>query len=151
MSSDQQIEKLKGHIQVFSDELQALIQSFELLRVMAEDQELIKRVSGTQRARGFSVNRWSLIQECILGITKLTYDSQRQTPTVKRLIGDILKPEANDLREKLKALFAVPIKASVPFDHTPTAEELALDEEIDKQEAEEMVRPRIAPKRSSLR
>ena len=138
MSSDQQIEKLKGHIQIFSDELQALIQSFELLRVMAEDQKLIKRISGTKRARGFSVNRWSLIQECILGITKLTYDSQPQTPTVKRLIGDILKPEADDLREKLKALFAAPIKASLPFDRTPTAEELAIGEEIDKQEAERL-------------
>jgi hypothetical protein len=136
MSSDQQIEKLKGHIQIFSDELRALIQSFELLRVMAEDQKLINRISGTKRARGFSVNRWSLIQECILGITKLTYDSEPQTPTVKRLIGAILKPEADNLRKKLKALFAVPIKASLPFDRTPTAEDLALGEEIDKQEAE---------------
>jgi hypothetical protein len=86
----------------------------------------------------FSVNRWSLIQECILGITKLTYDFQPRTPTVKKLIGDILKPEADDLRGKLKALFAVPVKASLPFDRTPTAEELAIGEEIDKQEAEQL-------------
>jgi hypothetical protein len=42
------------------------------------------------------------------------------------------------LRGKLKALFAVPVKASLPFDRTPTAEELAIGEEIDKQEAEQL-------------
>src|SRR5262245_14068497 len=44
MSSDQQLEKLKGHIQVFSDELQALIQSFELLRWFGGHQNKFKNL-----------------------------------------------------------------------------------------------------------
>jgi hypothetical protein len=94
VSFDQQIGKLKGHVLIFSEELRSLIQSFELLFLMAEDQALLQKISGTKRARGFSVNRWSLIQECIIGITKLTYDQGSQNPTAGRLIEIIIDPHA---------------------------------------------------------
>jgi len=80
---DQQIEKLKGHALIFSEELRSLIQSFEMLFPMAEDHELLHKISGAKRARGFSVNRWSLIQECIIGITKLAYDAGPQNPIAR--------------------------------------------------------------------
>src|SRR6266436_3362162 len=132
MSSAQQIQKLEGHVLIFSEELRSLIQSFELLFLAAEDQELLQKISGTKRARGFSVNRWSLIQECIIGITKLAYDSGPQNPTAARLIEDILNPQADGLREKLKARFVVPIKPSLVPGRPPTKEDLAVREEIER-------------------
>jgi AbiU2 len=138
MSSSEQIEKLKGHVLIFSEELRALIQSFEVLFLAAEDQRLLRKISGTKRARGFSVVRWSLIQESIIGITKLVYDAQPQNPTAGTLIGAILDPEAEDLREKLKALFAVPIKPG-PVPGFPATElDVSFAEEIEKQEVEEL-------------
>jgi hypothetical protein len=138
MSSAQQIQKLEGHVLIFSEELRSLIQSFELLFIAAEDQELLQKISGTKRARGFSVNRWSLIQECIIGIAKLAYDSGPQNPTAARLIEDILNPQADGLREKLKARFVVPIKPSLVPGRPPTKEDLAVREEIERREIEEL-------------
>jgi hypothetical protein len=138
MSSDQQIERLKGHVLILSEELRALIQSFELLFPAAEDHKLLKKISGTKRARGFSVNRWSLIQECIIGITKLVYDSAPQNPTAGTLIEALLDPQAGSLREKLKLLFAVPIKPGLIPGRPPTEEDLAFAADIERQEVEEL-------------
>jgi hypothetical protein len=123
--------KLKGHVLIFSEELRSLIQSFELLSLAAEDQKLLKKISGTNRARGFSVNRWSPIQECIIGITKLAYDAGPQNPTAARLIENILDPHADGLREKLKARFAVPIKPGLVPGRPPTKEDLAGRKEME--------------------
>ena len=49
MCFDQQIEKIKGHVLIFAEELEALIQSFELLFPTAE---FLQNISGTKRARG---------------------------------------------------------------------------------------------------
>jgi hypothetical protein len=138
VSFDQQIEKLKGHVLIFSEELQSLIQSFELLLLMAEDQQLLQKVSGSKRARGFSVNRWSLIQECVIGITKLTYDQDSQNPTARRLIEPIVDPRAEGLRKKLKTLFAVPIKPGLVPGRPPTKDDLAFAREIERMEVEEL-------------
>jgi hypothetical protein len=137
MCSEQQVEKLKGHVLIFSEELRSLIQSFELLSLAAEDQELLGKISGTKRARGFSVNRWSLIQECIIGITKLTYDRGSQNPTAGNLIKTILDPQAEGLRQKLKALFAVPIKLGIVPGRPPTEADLAFSEEIERRDVED--------------
>jgi hypothetical protein len=40
----------------------------------------------------------------------LTYDQGSQNPTAGNLIEKILDPQAEGLRQKLKAVFAVPIK-----------------------------------------
>jgi len=138
MSSDQQIEKLKGHVLIFSEELRALLQSFELLFLAAEDHKLLKNVTGTKRARGFSVLRWSLIQECIIGITKTAYDSGPRNPTAGTLIEALLDPETEELREKLEAFFAVPIKPGLTPGRPPSKEDLAIGQEIERQEVEEL-------------
>ena len=138
MCSDQQIDKLKGHVLIFSEELRFLIQSLELLFPMAEDNELLHKISGSKRARGFSVNRWSLIQECIIGITKLAYDAGPQNPTAANLIEKILDPQAEELRQKLKGVFAVPIKLYRIPGRPPSKEDRAFREEIERQEIEEL-------------
>jgi len=138
MSSQQRIEKLQGHVLVFSEELRALVQSFELLFLAAEDQNLLKKISRTKRARGFSVNRWSLIQECIIGITKLAYDSGPQNPTAGTLIEALLDPQAKDLRQKLKAHFAVRIKLGRVPGRPPSKKDLAIEEEIKRGEIKEL-------------
>ena len=43
MSLNQQIDKLKGHVLIFSEEFRDLIQSFEMLVPIAEDEALLKR------------------------------------------------------------------------------------------------------------
>jgi hypothetical protein len=120
MSNDQQLTKLQGHVLIFSEELRDLILSFEMLVPIAEDNELIKKFSGTKQAFGVEVIRGGLIQECIIGITKLTYDPEPQNPTAKTLIKGIATLPS-DLLAKLKDALSVPIKA-VPAANGPVTE-----------------------------
>jgi hypothetical protein len=131
MSNDQQLDKLKGHVLIFSEEFRDLILSFEMLSPIAENQELLKRFSQTKRANGLKIVRWSLIQECIIGITKLAYDPGPRNPTAWRLIETIrnLPPPT---REKLKDAFSVPIKAVLASDRPPTEADLLVGQEMEK-------------------
>ena len=110
MSDDQQLTKLQGHVLIFSEELRDLILTFEMLVPIVENNELLKKFSGTKQAFGLEIIRGSLIQECIIGITKLTYDPEPQNPTAKTLIKGIAILPA-DLLAKLKDAFSVPIQA----------------------------------------
>jgi hypothetical protein len=130
MSNDQ-LNKLKGHVLIFSEEFRYLILSFEMLVPIAENQELLKRFSGTKRANGFEILRWSLIQECIIGITKLAYDPEPQNPTAGRLIGTILSLPSSTLN-KLKDTFSVPIKAVLASDRPPTEADLRVGQEMEE-------------------
>jgi hypothetical protein len=138
MSLDQQVAKLKGHVCVFSEELRSLIQTREMLLLAAEDVDLLSRYSGTKQARGFLVLRWSMIQECVIGITKLAYDQYPQSPTVDQMLGTILAPRATTLRDRLKADYAIPIKPAPPFGHNWTPEETQMWAEAERLEAEEL-------------
>jgi hypothetical protein len=131
MSNDQQLNKLKGHVLIFSEEFRALILSFGMLSPIAENQELLKRFSGTKRAKGLEIVRWSLIQECIIGITKLAYDAEPQNPTAGRLIETILSLPSSTLN-KLKDTFSVPIKAVLASDRPPTEADLRVAHEMEK-------------------
>jgi hypothetical protein len=141
MNLAQQIEKLRGHALLFSENLRSLIQTFEMLQPVAEDQVLLRQYSGTKRAHGLLVVRWSMIQECLIGITKLAFDRQPNNPSARNLITGLLAPEAKELREALKADFAVPIKPGPPLEER-TLEQLQDWEELwkeeEKREAEEL-------------
>src|SRR5260221_11448444 len=103
---------------------------------MIEIQDLIYRVSKTKRSCVFEILRWNLVRQCIIGINKLVYDIEPQNPTAGRLIGAIITaPQA--LRDKLKAVFSVPIKAAPSMLGETTAEE-AIWEEIEKMETQEL-------------
>jgi hypothetical protein len=52
MNSAEQIEKLQSQARIFSEELLSLIQSFEMLRLVAEDKNILGLYSGTKRPRG---------------------------------------------------------------------------------------------------
>ncbi len=52
MSIDQRIAKLKGHVLIFSQEFRGLIECFEMLVPVAENRELLKKISKTRRAPG---------------------------------------------------------------------------------------------------
>jgi AbiU2 len=120
MITELQIEKLRGHALLFSENLRSLIQTFEMLQPVAEDQALLLQYSGTKRAHGLLVVRWSMIQECLIGITKLAFDQQPNNPSARNLITGLLAPEAKELREALKADFAVPIRPGPPLgERTP--------------------------------
>src|SRR5260221_2655669 len=137
MSIDQQIDKLKGHVLIFSDEFRDLILGFEMLVPVAENQELLKRFSQTKRAHGLQIVRGSLIQECIIGITKLAYDPGSNNPTAVRLIETILNLPSRTLN-KLKDAFSVPIKAVLASDRPSTEADLQFWQEIEKMEVQEL-------------
>jgi hypothetical protein len=72
MSADQQTDKLKGHVLVFSEECRYLIQSFQMLLPIAEDNELLKRnrlvkhrVDGPDGGSGYCGRNFPLTQRCI--------------------------------------------------------------------------------------
>jgi hypothetical protein len=135
MSVDQQIDKLKGHVLIFSEEFRHLILAFEMLSPIAENQELLKRFSGTKRANGLEIVRWNLIQECIIGITKLAYDPGPQNPTAWNLIQTILNLPSQT-RDKLKDAFSVPIKAVLASDRPPTEADLLVGQEMEKMDVQ---------------
>jgi hypothetical protein len=134
MSIDQQIDKLKGHVLIFSDEFRDLILGFEMLVPVAENRELLKKFSQTKRAHGLQIVRGSLIQECIIGITKLAYDRDSKNPTAGRLIETILSLPPQTLN-KLKDAFSVPIK---PTDRPTTEAGLLFWQEMEKMEVREL-------------
>jgi hypothetical protein len=139
MSIEQQVEKLKGHSLILSQEFRDLIETFSMLFPMNENQDLICRVSKTKQARGFEVLRWNLVQQCIIGVNKLVYDNKPQNPTAGNLIEAILSAPQG-MRDKLKAVFSVPIK-SAPLIYRSEEEEkeqAAVWEEIEKIEMREL-------------
>jgi hypothetical protein len=134
MSIDQQIDKLKGHVLIFSDEFRDLILGFEMLVPVAENRELLKNFSKTKRAYGLQILRGSLIEECIIGITKLAYDRDSKNPTAGRLIETILSLPPRTLN-KLKDAFSVPIK---PTDRPTTEAGLLFWQEMERIEVQEL-------------
>jgi hypothetical protein len=137
MSKNQQIDKLKGHVLIFSEEFRSLILSFEMLSPIAENQHLLKTFSGTKRANGLEIVRWSLMQECVIGITKLAYDPDSQNPTAGRLIETILKLPSQTL-DKLKDAFSVPIRAVLASGRPETEADLSAWQQIEKIEVQEL-------------
>jgi AbiU2 len=137
MSNDQQLNKLKGHVLIFSDEFRDLILGFEMLVPVAENQEVLKRFSRTKRAHGLQIVRGSLIQECIIGITKLAYDRDSKNPTAGRLIETILSLPTQTVN-KLKDAFSVPIKPTLASDRPRTEADLLFWQEMEKMEVQEL-------------
>src|SRR6266567_3204189 len=129
MNPTEQIEKLRGHVLLFSEGVRSLVQTFEMLRPVAEDAELLKRYSGTDRARGLTVIRWSMIQECLIEITKLAFDDKPKNPSARNLISGLLASESEKIREALRAKFVIPIRPApvLAGDQQPTEEDLAFE------------------------
>jgi hypothetical protein len=137
MSNDQQLEKLKGHVLIFSEEFRDLIQGFQMLLPIAEPGAVLNRFSGTKQARGLLVIRWSLMQECTIGITKLAYDHGSQNPTAGRLIENLFSLP-KDVREKLRDAFSVPIRAVLASDREETEQDLKIWLDIEQLEIQEL-------------
>ena len=111
MSIEQRIAKLKGHVLIFSQEFRGLIECFEMLVPVAENRELLKKISKTRRAPGVGTVRWSLVQICILGITKLAYDNGSRNPTAATLIEAIAAPPITIAERKAERCFLDPHQA----------------------------------------
>jgi hypothetical protein len=61
MGNGQQLEKLKGHVLIFSEEFRDLIQSFQMLVPIAQSGAVLTKFSDTKQAPGWLVLRWSLM------------------------------------------------------------------------------------------
>jgi hypothetical protein len=83
MSGHQQLDKLKGHALIFSDEVRDLILGFQMLVPIAQDEQLLKRFPAPTSAR-YANCAWLSHWGMHIGITKLTYDSGSQNPTAGR-------------------------------------------------------------------
>jgi AbiU2 len=134
MAYEQQIAKLKGHARAFVDELEWIIQCFELVQPTINDQDLIKAFSRNKRTLGFRIARRCVGRYCILGITRVTYDHGPKNPTAGKLIAAITCPGADRLREQLKAAFARPVRPGEILGRPPSELDRAASEEIDKNE-----------------
>jgi hypothetical protein len=138
MNPAQQIKKLRGHVLIFSEHLRYLIQYFEVLLPMAQNDALLESFSGTKRARGFLTIRAGLMQQCLIGITKLAYDAGQQNPTANQMIAALLNSEAKSLRAELKTQFAVPIKPAPNIGEVWSAQDGEMWQQEKKQEIEEL-------------
>jgi AbiU2 len=114
MNVQAQITKYKGLADILAEALQALMESFELLRPIAENAELLKRFQSNESFRGLLTIRRDLVRYCVLGITKLVYDTDNKNPTLSVLIGALLDPNHDPIRSSLKEDFSVPLKFSEP-------------------------------------
>jgi AbiU2 len=134
MAYEQQIAKLKGHAIASVDELEWVIQCFELVQPAIKDRELISKFTGNKRMMGFRIFRRSVGRDCIIGITRVTYDHGPKNPTAGRLIAALTCPGADYLREKLKDDFARPIVPGEAPGRPRSELDLAASEEINKME-----------------
>jgi hypothetical protein len=138
MNPAQQIEKLRGHVLIFSEHLRYLIQTFQVLLPMAQNDALLDSFSGTKRARGFLVMRAGLMQQCLIGITKFAYDTEPKNPTVNRMTAVLLNPATRSLRAALKSEFAVPIKPAPDIEGAWSAQDEEMWQQAKSQEIEEL-------------
>jgi hypothetical protein len=139
MAYEQQIQKLKGHAIAFIEELEWIIQSFEVAEPMIKDKALFDKVIQAKSAMGFRILRRSAGRYCILGLTRLTYDQGSKNPTARNLIKDLTCSctGADGLRKQLKANFARPMRPGVVPGYPPTELDIKLSEEIDQLEVAE--------------
>ena len=106
--------------------------------VMAQNDALLDSFSGTKRARGFLTIRAALMQQCLIGITKLAYYTGPQNPTASQMVEVLLDPNAEPLREALRAEFAVPIKPASPIGETWSPEDEKMWEQDKQRETMEL-------------
>jgi AbiU2 len=134
-----QIREYKGYVELLAEELRALIESFELLRPIAENLELLKRFRGNESSsRGLLKIRQDLVRYCVLGITKLVYDEQKNNPTVGILIDNLLDRKHDPIRSRLKDVFSTPIKLSHPPGQALPNKEVELRARQEQQDAREL-------------
>jgi hypothetical protein len=132
MAYEQQIAKLKGYAIAFTDELEWIIQCFELVQPTIMDLDLETEFMGNKRRLGFRIFQRIVARDCVIGITRVTFDHGPKNPTARKIITALTCPGANQLREELKSAFARPfIPGEVPG--RPLSElDLTAFEEMDK-------------------
>lgn len=145
MNIPAQKKKLKRLVPIFSEELRAVLQHHHLLVPAAGDSRIISRFSNSPMARGFRVLRYHMIRTDVLGVCRIAFDQDGRVSALN-LIEELLKPEAEGLRESFKADYSKP--SPIPtkrMDGTPLTEE---DKEMWRQaeESESKERAKEFPK-----
>ena len=114
MAYEQQIEKLRGHARAFVKDLEALIECYHL--VDWAEKNSIPVFFENKRGLGFRIFRRSVGHYCFIGIARLAYDKGKKTPAAGILIAALTGPDADRLREELKARILKVAKAKQDFD-----------------------------------
>jgi hypothetical protein len=86
----QRIEKVKARAEHLLDLFLALRGKYAMLKPLAFDPSLAKRVGSGPRATGYVILRNALYHSCIQDLVKLTLDTDRRSPSVSNLMKDLV-------------------------------------------------------------
>jgi hypothetical protein len=120
---------------VFVDELERIIQCFELVHPTIGDNNPISESIENKRKLGFRIIRRSVARYGILGVTRLTYDRERQSPTAGRLIAALLALVPTDSAKNSKSFCSLHGTGKMRG-HIPSALDIPSAEEIEFEVAE---------------
>ena len=100
----QQAERFRALFEFLDEQYMLLVQKYHLLAPPWTNQSLIGRFSSTERARGFEMVRGSLLDTCILAITKLLLDGDDTNPSLLTMVRPFLPGNRARHDELLKIL-----------------------------------------------
>jgi hypothetical protein len=73
-----QIREIREKVEIFTEELRAVLQHHHLLLPIAGDDELISRFSATPRERGLQVLLYHMIRADIVSICRISFDEDNR-------------------------------------------------------------------------
>jgi len=86
----EQAERFRALFKYLDEQYMLLIQTYHMLVPPWTVQTVIERFNKTERARGFEMVRGSLLDTCILAITKLLLDREETNPSLLTMVRPFL-------------------------------------------------------------
>jgi len=103
---EQQLTKLRGHMDRLFDLAIGAWERAKLLEPMMRDDELNKRIGRERKGAAFSRLRIFLYWDLINEIVKLTSDDSERCPSIRNIVAMLKRP---GIREELRAIYSKPI------------------------------------------
>jgi len=100
----EQAERFRALFEYLDEQYMRLVQYYQMLVHPWANQTLIARFNKTERARGFEMIRASLLDTCILAITKLLLDGEDTNPSLLTLVRPFLVGNRSRRAEFLQIL-----------------------------------------------
>jgi|SRR5271165_854646 len=100
----EQAEHFRALFEYLDQQYMDLIENYHLMVPPWTDQTLIDRYNRTNRARGLDLVRDSLLDTCILSITKLLFDGDDTNPSLLTMVRPFLRSNREKYAELLKIL-----------------------------------------------
>jgi hypothetical protein len=100
----EQLDRVRGLVEILDHECEMLVRSFEMLVPAATDADLIARFRMTEGSWGFGLIRMQLIERCVLSIYKLLADGDDTNPSLLTLVRPFLRGNRERYAELLEIL-----------------------------------------------